>query len=192
VNAVFSFEITVSVLAGDREGGTFDAGFIPRLKIDKISLVTAAFNPSGVHAKQHFRPILGFRTTGTGIYGQDGILAVIFTIQHQGKVQFDDLFFDGYRLPTDFLDGIPVFFFHGQIEKDFAFFEIAVQGVVSSDAVREMGPFLQDRFGLLRISPESVLGEDFFYFPQTVFLGGDVKDTPLIFPVSTAGPPGFV
>jgi hypothetical protein len=46
------------------------------------------------------------------------------------------------------------------------------------DFGRQRGTFPQQGFGLFRIVPETILGNDGFNFLEAVFFGGEVKDSP--------------
>ena len=64
-------------------GRALYSGLFPGLEIDQLDLIGPALRPARIHSKKHFSPILGFGSTGTGINGYDGVLAVVFAVQHQ-------------------------------------------------------------------------------------------------------------
>ena len=79
VNAFFRFQIAVSIVAFDAEGCTLDARFVAGLHVEDSQFITVPFGPAGIHANQHLRPVLGFRSAGTGVEGNEGVAVVVLT-----------------------------------------------------------------------------------------------------------------
>ncbi len=68
VHTVLALQIAISVLAAlDGHGHALDTSLITFLHIGDGYLVAMSLSPAHIHTHQHLRPILTFRTTGTGI-----------------------------------------------------------------------------------------------------------------------------
>ena len=175
---MFRLEVSVGVFAFGGEGHALDAGFVTRLKIDDLRPVALALDPAGIHAKQHFGPVLGFGPAGTGVDGDDGIAVVVFAVQHEGQRKAFNGVTDAFEGRADFRQGGVILFLDGHLQQHFAVFDLAGEGVKLVDFGGQPGPFPQQGLGLFRIVPEAFLGNDGFDFLEAVFLGGEVKDSP--------------
>jgi len=83
VDATLGLEIAVGVFAGGGERSALDAGFLARLVVDQLELVAFALHPTGVHAIEHLRPVLGLGPAGAGVDGDDGVLCIVLSVEHQ-------------------------------------------------------------------------------------------------------------
>ena len=79
MHAAFAGEHTVGVFAFDLDRGGFDAGFFAGGGIEDRGAKTFLFGPAQIHAQEHFGPVLRFGAAGAGLYGDDGVEAVVFT-----------------------------------------------------------------------------------------------------------------
>ena len=94
MNAFFGLEQAVSIAAAGGESDTLDSRLFSCLYVNDLVLEVASLSPTQVHSQEHFRPVLGFGTTGTGVYADDGIARVIATAQHSLKFLGRDLCVD--------------------------------------------------------------------------------------------------
>src|SRR4029453_10589224 len=72
---------TIRILAFDSKCGRLYPGLFTWLIIEGLSFETVSFSPAHVHPEQHLSPILGIGTTGSSVYGNDGIAAVVLTAE---------------------------------------------------------------------------------------------------------------
>ena len=94
VRALFNRQLAVHVFAVDHEGRGLDAGLFSVGDVVDIDLVPALFRPAGVHAHEHFRPISGVDTAGTGADIHHCLALVVFAGQHRRHFQRRDLGFE--------------------------------------------------------------------------------------------------
>ena len=52
-----------------------------------------ALGPAGIHAVEHLGPVLRLGSTGTGVEGENGVVAVVLTGQQGGQTALADLLF---------------------------------------------------------------------------------------------------
>ena len=78
----FAFEIAISIVAFNLHGDTFDAGSFTVEDIRDGDTVVVGFGVAGVHAHEHFGPVLCFDTTCTCVDGQDCVEVVAFALKH--------------------------------------------------------------------------------------------------------------
>ena len=113
MDAVFSLQVAVGVIALDFDGGGLDAGFFALQQGGDRHLVAVALAPAEVHAHEHGRPVVRLRAAGAGIDGKDCAEVVAFVPQHilefqrlhgldglgEGGIQFAGFIgFDGFVL----------------------------------------------------------------------------------------------
>src|SRR6266496_1922512 len=72
---------TVGEVSGDAEGRRLDAGFVSRLIVIEHGLKAVTLAPAGIHAEQHLSPVLRFGSTGSGVNGNDGVVAIGLSAQ---------------------------------------------------------------------------------------------------------------
>jgi midasin (ATPase involved in ribosome maturation) len=77
MNAGFSLEVPVGIIAFDRESNAFDAGLFTRLIFKDLFPIAAAITPANIHAQKNLRPVLRFRTTGAWVKTDNRVTAVI-------------------------------------------------------------------------------------------------------------------
>ena len=83
MDAAFGLGIAVGVFALDQDRGGFDPGLFARLIFDRFDLEPAPFGPAGIHAEQHFGPVLAFGAACAGVDFEIGVVAVGFTGQQR-------------------------------------------------------------------------------------------------------------
>lgn len=176
VDSVFSFQIAIGIFAGRRKCGALNPGLLTGLIINDVYLKTVSLRPSDIHAKQHFRPILSFGAAGPGIDGDNGIFVIVFPAQNKIQREFSDPGIQLADLSFDLLDRIGVVFLLGQFEQYSGIFQFPGQGGEPVDNTRNTGPFLEQQFGIFRVIPETILGDQLFDFFQPLFFAGQVKD----------------
>src|SRR5690606_14672529 len=73
VNAALCLEISERVLAAKLERGGLDARFLALQAVEKFDPEALLLPPAAVHAQEHLRPVLRFRSSRTGVDGHDRI-----------------------------------------------------------------------------------------------------------------------
>src|SRR5262249_13869191 len=98
VNADLAGQQAVGVVAYHGEGGGLDAGFFRILAFDDVHRKALALRPARVHAQQHLRPILLFRSAAPWVNGYDGVARVVFA----GEQGLGFQLFRQFAQPVDF------------------------------------------------------------------------------------------
>ena len=93
MDAVLALQIAVGVFALNKDGGGLDTRLVTGLVVHELVGVAVALGPAGVHPVQHLRPVLGLGAAGTGVEGENGVVAVILAGQQGGQTALADLFF---------------------------------------------------------------------------------------------------
>jgi len=78
VHAAFGLGIAIGVFALDQQRGRLDPRLLARLILHRLHLEAALFGPAGIHAQQHFRPVLTFGAARAGVDFNVGIVGVGF------------------------------------------------------------------------------------------------------------------
>ena len=69
VHAGFPLEIAVHIFSLDHNGGAFQAGLVAVEIVEDLIAETVALRPVGIHAIQHFRPVLRLGAAGARMEG---------------------------------------------------------------------------------------------------------------------------
>ena len=149
VDARFRAQVSKRLRPFDVQTGTFDTRYFPFLVLEHRDAKVIALGPSGVHPKQHLRPVLTFGTSRAGMNRQNAIPVIVRTIEHIPKFQPFEIGTEALHFPADFLIQIGVLLFLGQQKKRLHIFGTAFQDI----------PIIEP----------ALLGCDlFFYGPRTV------------------------
>ena len=142
---------------------------------------TLVLSPPCIHAKQHFRPVLGLGSTGTGLDIDKGIIGIGFATEHTPEFHFLEPGFDAPNFRIDLVNG----FTHrlqlisansrsSEVSRTSSF-----KLVQAAHNLFQAGPLLAQFLGLLRIIPDIRAFENQVNFFESFLLAIIVKDTPL-------------
>src|SRR6266436_8682558 len=173
-----ALEISVGELTRDLDGRGLDARFLAREEIHHLGLEPHSLGPPQVHAGEHLSPVLGLRSARARVNGEDGVLPVLRTREHDldGKglevlLKGDETLLDAGRLAL--VAGLRRHFpQHTEI------LGFADQLLEASDRPREIGALLHERLGLAAIIPEARSGHLLVDYRDARVLGFEVKDAP--------------
>ena len=73
MHAGFRLQPAIGVVAGDLDGGGFDAGLFALGFLEIFDLEAVLLGPARVHAQQHLRPVLALGAAGAGMDFEIGI-----------------------------------------------------------------------------------------------------------------------
>ena len=114
MDAPLGREIAIGVGARDGQRRALDARLFARREVQQLRAVALALGPARVHAQQHLRPVLRLRAAGAGVYGEDGVVAVVRAAEHQPKLQAVELLGQLGGLARQVRQGLHSFFRGGQ------------------------------------------------------------------------------
>ena len=87
VRASFALDVAVGVLSANFDGGVLDPRFVALGGVQQLALEPAQVGPFQVHAGDHFGPVLGVDAAFTRVDDQDGVLAVVGTVERQLELE---------------------------------------------------------------------------------------------------------
>ena len=76
MNAAFGLQPAIGIRARDLQRRRLDPGLLAFALFDELHLVTVRFRPAHIHAHQHLRPILRFRSAGAGVQFDIAVVGV--------------------------------------------------------------------------------------------------------------------
>jgi hypothetical protein len=162
MNTALGLHVSIGVLTRGGEGGALDAGFFTGLEVDQFQLEALALNPAGVHAEEYLRPVLGLGAAGPGIDGDDGILAVVLAVQHQLEGKALRPLVQILRLAAEVGKSSRVVFRNGHLQEPLILFQLSCQLLEALHPVADGRALLKGDFGLVRLVPETFLGDEGF------------------------------
>ena len=154
MDAFFRFQIAIGVFTFDAESGALDARFIAGLHIQDSQFIAIAFGPAGIHADEHLRPVLGFRTAGTGVEGNEGVALVVFAGQEEPHFPLLDILEQVVVLLFNIFGKGSIAVFHGHFQILAEVVSFADEFFVTFDFRLEKRRFLGNLLGLIRVIPE--------------------------------------
>ena len=178
VHTGFGTQPTVGVLAFETDSGRLDAGHIAGGGFHQLGLETVGLAPAQVHAQHHLAPVLGLGATGTGLDIQIGTAGIHLPGEHAPEFQIRHHFFQIPQVAFHFREGVFVPLFHHQIQQGGGVFH-SLGGIV--DGVHDhfqLGAFLAQGPGIVRVAPDIRVFKLALDFGQTFTLLIVVKDTP--------------
>ena len=154
MDAFFRFQIAIGVFTFDAESGALDARFIAGLHIQDSQFIAIAFGPAGIHADEHLRPVLGFRTAGTGVEGNEGVALVVFAGQEEPHFPLFNVLEQVVVLLFNVFGKGSIAVFHGHFQILAEVVSFADEFFVTFDFRLEQRRFLGNLLGLFRVIPE--------------------------------------
>ena len=136
------------------------------------------FSPTKVHAQEHLGPVLGFRTAGTGLNVEVGVVGIHLAREHAPKFKASNLLFELVEVRLDFGGRVVVAFLEGHFEQFPGVAKSRLQLVEADHNLFELRPLLTKRLCALRIVPHVRFFEFALDLGQAVCLAFVVKDTP--------------
>jgi hypothetical protein len=100
------------------------------------------FRPAKVHAQQHVGPVLGIGSAGAGIDGDDGVVGVLFSVQHHIDGKLVDAPLQRFGLLLYLGQGMVVLFLDGHGQQQFILLQGRLERLKGIDAVAENSAFL--------------------------------------------------
>ena len=92
VYTVFTFQISISIVAFDLDGTGFNTRFITFLQVGHGCFITIGLGITKIHTHQHRCPVLTLRATGTGVNLQHATHLVGFITKHILQLQVFHMF----------------------------------------------------------------------------------------------------
>src|SRR5512142_1191042 len=79
MDTIFSFEISVGVVAAHGNGDALDSRLLTRSCVQYLSFVVPSLRPAQIHPHQHAGPVLRFGSSSASVHGQDGVSRIVLT-----------------------------------------------------------------------------------------------------------------
>ena len=174
--AALAFEIAVSIIAADGDGGVADPGFFRVGAFQKLHLKALDFRPAEIHPQKHLGPVGGIGAALARLHFEIGV-ARVFGLRH------DRLEFDRIHLGAELFERGRQFLFarliflgelqqHGQILRRLREFLQRFDGGI------DPAEFAHHALGFFLVVPEIGRGHQLVDFLNAGFFGSEVKDCP--------------
>ena len=162
MHAVLTLQVSVGVGALNLHRHRLDARLVAFLQVGYCHLILVRLRPAHVHAHQHRRPVLAFRTTGTGVDFEHTVHLVGFLTQHVLQLQrLDGFGCLGVRLVQFGFGDESVL---AEVEGDFHLVGKAFHLFISVNPALQSLDLLHLGFRFLGVVPESgSLGAQLFF-----------------------------
>jgi len=175
MDAGFRSQVTECIVPVHTERDRFYSRLFTFLIIERLRLETVLLGPSKIHSHQHFRPVLRFRTAGSGMDIHDRVELIIFAGEKNLGLDLIDKRFVLVQTRRELIADI--FAFLGKFDERFQIFQLSGYFFAEIESFLEAGAFAQDLAGALLVGIKVGLSDLFLNFIELVLLGLDVKET---------------
>ncbi len=186
MHSLFRLQVAERVVAFDLDSGPRDAAFFPLLDVHHLVLVVVPLHPLRVHAQQHHRPVLAFRSASAGMHGQDRASEIIGIAEHRPEFELLHAVHQAGHESLELLRERLVLFVE-QLDHVPSVAELALEGVVALDPLLVLFQLGQDGASALVVVPEVGLRAPDLERGYAITPRGEVKDSSRGDPTS---PPG--
>ena len=169
MNAHLGFHVAIGIVTDQHEGNTFQAGLVSIQNVQQLDFEIVRFSPAGVHPEEHFGPVLGVGAAGTGVNGNNGVVAVKFTVQQGLDPESFQIFLKAIVGSLNLRYQTLVLCFGSQLYHDFHILQIPFQTAEFIHFIVQGFLFLQQLLGRFMIIPEIFPVAFFFHFFQLCF-----------------------
>ena len=160
MDAGFAAEEAEGEVAGDGEGGGFDAGLVAVLNFVDLDFEVLALAPADVHAHEHLGPVLRLGAAGAGVDDDDGVERIGLFGEHGLRFELFGEVDEGGDLAGEV--GLGVLAFFGEFEVGFDVVGAAGEfGVVGEEGF-EAFAFAHERLRTRGVGPDGGVGDFFF------------------------------
>lgn len=151
-------QVAVSVLTGNHQRGSLDAGLVAVLIVHGLALEAVAVRPALIHAQQHRGPVLGLRAAGPRVDGEHTVVAVVLPAEEGGQPGGLHVLLQGGVALLQLLQHGVVVLLHAHLAEHQQVLHRAQALVVGLNLVLEVLDALRDLLGLLHVVPEALRG----------------------------------
>jgi hypothetical protein len=176
MDAVLRLEVAVGVLAADGDGGVLDACLVPRLPVEELDLEASPLAPPAVHPEEDLGPVLGVDAAGAGVDGEDGVEAVLRTVEHSGQLGLPDELLE-LGDPTGDLGHHLLVLAGRELEELAELAHLRGELVQAGDLGLQGAALLHDLLGRVGVVPEAFLGGLIVQAIELTAHSVEVKDT---------------
>ena len=149
------------------------------MKVNQFERVAFSFYPSGIHSKQHLRPVLGLGAAGSGLNINEGTGGIRTAVEHTLELELLDLLGHPLQVAGDFFLGSGIALFNGQLQQPRGIFDALADLIEGQQYTFEARTLLAERLGALLVIPDLGVFEILQDLIQAVELVIEVKGTPL-------------
>ena len=158
MDAVFRAKIAIGILSGDKKGGRADSGFVPFQDIQELEGESADFRIALVHPQKHAGPVMGFRSAGSGMEFQNGVIGIIGPAIEEGLLEFRHFLIQLGAGDFAFLVDVRIVFFLQEFQVFLDRGKLFSKGGFGVDLVVDFAQPTVDFLGLEGILPEAWVG----------------------------------
>ena len=181
VNAGFSREKAVRILARELHRRRLDARFFPRRFVEHCRAHALAFSPAQIHAKENGRPILRLRPPRTGLDSHDRVEVIGLPGEQRLGFQVRDVAIRGVELPIQLFQQVVLLFdvglFLGEMDVRLDVAGDGCELLVCSNLFFGPLPFAENALCSFLIVPKIGVRDARFESLQALPILGRVKDS---------------
>ena len=175
VYTVLTLEHAIGIGALDHHGSGLDAGLVAVQHIQHFHGVAVGLGPAGVHTVEHFGPVLGLGTTGAGVEGQNGVVVIVFSVEHRHELQFVDGLFHALHCLLPLAGQRGIVFFLNHLQQGLGFLILGGQLAEALQLVFHFPHLADDLLALGLVIVEAGQRHLMFQLSQALFAGFDGK-----------------
>ena len=173
----FGAQPAVGVVAGHTDGRTLDSGYFAIALIDDLGLDAMPVRPFQIHTQQHGSPVLGFGAARPGLNVEKRIVRIHLAREHALEFQLFYFQTQAIDVSLDLFGCAGIRLFGGQFQELRRVAQGALESIQAADDLFELGTFLPQLLGAIRVVPNAGLLELALYFLQTLVFVVVIKDT---------------
>ncbi len=178
VNPFLAFQITVSIFAVYLYRHRFQPRFVAVQHVQQFHLVTSLCCPFRVHAVEHVCPVARLCAARSGMQGDNGIILVIFPVQHGRNVQLLIFLQKGIVHFPDFLIYAVILLLNAHFDECQNILVFRYKPFVPADLCFQCFQLLQCFLAFFQVIPEIRVSGQFFQFGYLLLRASDVKVKP--------------
>jgi hypothetical protein len=157
VHAVLTLEVAIGVVPLDEDGRGLDARLVAVLVVQQLIGKAVALGPTGIHAVEHLRPVLGLGAAGAGVESEDGVVGVIFPGEQGRQAAVADLLFQGLIALGHLVQLAGVILLLGHFAQGQGVLPVGDQVVILLDLILQPLDLLGNALAALHIVPKALL-----------------------------------
>ena len=158
VHAVLALQKAIGILALDGDGRGLDARLVTVFIVEDLVGELMPLRPAGVHPVEHLGPVLGLGAAGTGVEGQNGVVAVVLPGEERSHPGLLHLLLQGVEPVLELLEQFGVIGLLAHLAKGGEILPLVDELLLPGHLVLQLLEALLHLLGALQVVPESILG----------------------------------
>ena len=192
MDAVFRTKVSIGVLSRDEQRGRADARLVAFQDVQKFAGKSRDFRIALIHSQKHARPIVGFRSAGSRMEFQNGVVLVVGATIKEGLLELRHFLGKLSQGDFAFLVDVWIVLFLEKFQIFFDSLKLLYEGVFLVDLFVDFAQLAVDLLGLEGILPEAGIGclcaELFAFLLELVEVKDSLANPEAVLPGPCSGP----